>query len=500
MQTVTADRDRPYFLWLLLAVGALTAARLAVLGFSNIGLHGDEAQYWSWSRDLAWGYYTKPPLIAFIISAAETVCGDGTACIRAPSPLLHAGTALAIYGIAVALAGSRRIGFWSGLSFATLPAVSLSSFLISTDVPLLFLWAVALFAFVRSLESDALGWPLMLGLAAGAGFLAKYAMAYFVLGMLLFVLISPAHRSWLASRKALVALIATMAVFAPNLLWNIESGWVTFTHVGQNTNLKGDLFHFGKMLEFVGSQAGVFGPVLFIALLWRLAVLRRASPEATETLLLAFCIPVLLIITVQSFLSRANANWAATAYVAATVLTVAWLLRRNLVKIVAGGIALNLTAAIVLGFFFLNLPGFEPPLKKDPLRRLRGWEATAEQLRPVLAAHPDAVWLTEDRKTMASLLYALRNIERRPLMWDYDGYPDHHYELTERYLPKPGDKVLLVAKWDNPFPILERFGSVTPLAPIEVQTGAGSTRRLHLFLLDEPLTAASVKNGVSLDK
>jgi len=486
MQTVTTDRDRPYFLWLLLAVGALTAVRLAVLGFSSLGLHGDEAQYWSWSRDLAWGYYTKPPLIAFVIAAAENVCGSGTACIRAPSPLLHAGTALAIYGIAASLTGSRRTGFWSGLSFATLPAVALSSFLISTDVPLLFLWAVALLAFVRSLKSDSLGWPLLLGLAAGGGFLAKYAMAYFILGMVLFALVSPAHRPWLVSRKALTALIVMLAVFAPNLVWNVESGWVTFAHVGQNTNLKGDLFHFGKMLEFVGSQAGVFGPVLFAALLWRLALLRREPPDETEKLLLAYCLPVLLIITAQAFLSRANANWAATAYVAATILTVAWLLRRNLLKAVAGGIVLNLAAAIVLAFFFLNLPGVEPPLKNDPLRRLRGWDAAAEQLRPVLAAHPDAVWLTEDRKTMASLLYALRDLERRPLMWDYDGHPDHHYELAERYLPRPGDTVLLVAKWDNPFPILERFGRVTPLPPIEVATGAKTKRRLSIFYLEDP--------------
>ena len=68
MPTVTKDDSRPYFLWLLLAVAVLTALRLAVLAGSGLGLHGDEAQYWSWSRDLEWGYYTKPPLIAFIIA------------------------------------------------------------------------------------------------------------------------------------------------------------------------------------------------------------------------------------------------------------------------------------------------------------------------------------------------------------------------------------------------------------------------------------------------
>ena len=468
MPIVIRDDSRPYFLWLLLAVAALTAMRLSILFGSSLGLHGDEAQYWSWSRDLEWGYYTKPPLIAFIIAGASSFCGDTAACIRATSPLLHAGTALAIYSIAVTLTDSKRIGFWSGLSFATLPAVSLSSLLISTDVPLLFFWAVALLAFVHSLKSDALGWPFLLGLTLGTGFLAKYAMAYFIPGLVLFTLITPAHRSWLVSRKPLIALAVMLAVIAPNLIWNFETGWVTFTHLKDNSNLKGDLFHFGKMLQFVGSQAGVFGPILFVALLWRLAILRRDPAAQTEKLLLCFSLPVLLIITGQSFLSRANANWAATAYVAATILIVSWLVRRYRLKLVITGIGINVTAAAVLGFFFLDLPGVDVPLKNDPLRRLRAWDQVADQLRPVLAAHPDAIWLTEDRKTMASLLYALRDLKRRPMMWDYDGHPDHHYELTERYLPKPGDAVLLVSKWDNPFPILERFEDVRQLSPVRV--------------------------------
>ena len=487
MPIVIRDDSRPYVLWLLLAVAALTAMRLSILFGSSLGLHGDEAQYWSWSRDLEWGYYTKPPLIAFIIAGARSFCGDAAACIRATSPLLHAGTALAIYSIAVTLTDSKRIGFWSGLSFATLPAVSLSSLLISTDVPLLFFWAVALLAFVRSLKSDALGWPFLLGLTLGAGFLAKYAMAYFIPGLVLFTLITPAHRSWLVSRKPLIALAVMLAVIAPNLIWNFETGWVTFTHLKDNSNLKGDLFHFSKMLQFVGSQAGVFGPILFVALLWRLAILRRDPAAQTEKLLLCFSLPVLLIITGQSFLSRANANWAATAYVAATILIVSWLVQRYRLKLVITGIGINVTAAAVLGFFFLDLPGVDVPLKNDPLRRLRAWDQVADQLRPVLAAHPDAIWLTEDRKTMASLLYALRDLKRRPMMWDYDGHPDHHYELTERYLPKPGDAVLLVSKWDNPFPILERFEDVRQLPPVRVPIGSGQVRQLTLFLLNTPL-------------
>ena len=68
----------------LSALRLLTLFRLATLAFSQTELFFDEAQYWFWSRELAFGYYSKPPLIAWIIRGATELCGQGEACIRAP--------------------------------------------------------------------------------------------------------------------------------------------------------------------------------------------------------------------------------------------------------------------------------------------------------------------------------------------------------------------------------------------------------------------------------
>ena len=124
---------------LALGLAVLLAVRLVGLSFNATDLFFDEAQYWSWSREPAFGYYSKPPLIAWIIGLATTVCGDSTACIRLPAPLLHTATAVVVYLIGKRLHGTR-VGLWSGLAFATLPGVSLSSSIISTDVPLLACW------------------------------------------------------------------------------------------------------------------------------------------------------------------------------------------------------------------------------------------------------------------------------------------------------------------------------------------------------------------------
>ena len=62
---------------------------------------------------------------------------------------------------------TRASARWSALAFATLPGVSLSAGMISTDVPLLLCWALALVGFSALIETEDL-WPaLLLGAAFG---------------------------------------------------------------------------------------------------------------------------------------------------------------------------------------------------------------------------------------------------------------------------------------------------------------------------------------------
>src|SRR5262245_35154875 len=108
--------ERRFALCLLILV-ALTAVRLVGLAFSQVDLFFDESQYWAWSRELAFGYFSKPPLLAWVIAGAEAVCGSAEACIRAPSPVLYLGSCLVSYAIARALY-DEATAFWAELMMA----------------------------------------------------------------------------------------------------------------------------------------------------------------------------------------------------------------------------------------------------------------------------------------------------------------------------------------------------------------------------------------------
>src|SRR5690242_15144363 len=58
-----AERNQA-LLWLLLL--GILALRIVGLALSKAELYYDEAQYWAWAQNPAFGYYTKPPLVAWM--------------------------------------------------------------------------------------------------------------------------------------------------------------------------------------------------------------------------------------------------------------------------------------------------------------------------------------------------------------------------------------------------------------------------------------------------
>src|ERR1700754_4039051 len=99
-------------IWL---TAALTLVRLIALFSTPLELYPDEAQYWLWSRTLDFGYYSKPPMIAWAIWATTAIGGDGEAWVRLSATLFQAGATLVVF-----LLGRRLYGPATGLAAAAL--------------------------------------------------------------------------------------------------------------------------------------------------------------------------------------------------------------------------------------------------------------------------------------------------------------------------------------------------------------------------------------------
>ena len=162
----------------------LTVLRIGLLFATPLELYPDEAQYWVWSRHLAFGYFSKPPMIAWLIHFSTAVGGNGEAWVRLPAPLMHGLAAFALAGAGRIIYGGWT-GFWAAVIYSAMSGVQLSSAVIATDAPLMAFLSLALWAYGALWmvgKAKPVTIALALGLAIGFALLSKYAALYMVVG------------------------------------------------------------------------------------------------------------------------------------------------------------------------------------------------------------------------------------------------------------------------------------------------------------------------------
>lgn len=490
-------------LWTLLAVVlAVSVYRIGSRELLGLGLDYEEAQYWAWSLDPAFGYFSKPPMIAWAIGLARAACGDGMTCIRLPAPIALGAATLVVYALGRDLFDVRT-GAVAALLFFFAPLTAFLSWFVTTDSLLLLAWAVALLCFVRAVDTDRMHWWVATGVAAGLGLMSKYTMGIFAVSALGFMLSAAPQRALLRRPGPYIGAIVAAVLFAPNIAWNLTHQFATFGHTAELSKLDAPGLHPLHALRFLGEQFGMFGPLAmgaFVIAAARGVENRSDSPirARRHALLVWFVLPFLLIITAQAFAARAYANWAAPAYVGASVLAGAWLAKPARRRWLIATVAVNIV--LMLGFYhyrqILPAVGVELPPGADPLQKLEGWEGLGHAVALQLDA-TGARLLTDDRRTMSWLMYyagpssegrAGGDGERRArdaLTWNPERRIDNHYRLMRDVERAPRGPFLLVSALDRSDLLAQQFAVVEPLGTLYSGPCKGCERKLFAYRLGD---------------
>jgi undecaprenyl-diphosphatase len=440
-QDSTVSLTSPWIAWLTpWRCRAIFAALLAFGFYSNwnylhyncpLDLAGDEAHYWDWSRQLDLSYYSKGPVVAYLIRASCAIFGDTMPAVRFPAMVLALGTGIVTYWLIVRLFRSDRMALGAAILSGSVPAFMAGSLLMTIDPPFFFMWGVVTcLAVLAVLEDRKWAWPL-LGLALGVGFLAKYTIFLWMIGFLVFLVIDKPSRKYLKSPWFYLAIVIALACTTPVVVWNAQHGWVSEKHVAADT---ATAFKLGSPFEMIGSQAAILGLSLFMIMVGASAyVFRReakSDPHFRAIKYLA-CIGLTYfgIVFLQSLRSRIQPNWPAPAYFTLMVLSVYFLSVRlkqknkwrpwwagNLIMTVVTGIVLTPVAhdpSLIYRFLpkinwvvtkFRDKPMTARDL--DPTARLRGWEKLGKHVGDELAKlGPGAFVMTEDYQRSSEMAF-----------------------------------------------------------------------------------------------
>jgi 4-amino-4-deoxy-L-arabinose transferase-like glycosyltransferase len=464
-----ADSTRRFLLWLFLVIVILTVYRASVLWSSGYNLFVDEAYYWGWAQHLDFGYYSKPPMIALLIAMTTSVCGDGEFCIKSGALLVHPLTALLVFYIAKMLYNAR-VGFYAALTYLTMPGIAWSSMIISTDVVLLFYWAVALLLFIKALRTDNIGYWLAAGLAGGLGLQSKYNMLVFPLSVVVFLMADEHHRQQLKRPGVYSAMVVAVLVFLPNLLWNAYYGFPTFQHTAEISEVGEKSLHIDTLAAFLGGQLGVFGLVFFPLMVYLFTRAKSLWHSEAYRLLICFALPFVALISLLAFLGTANANWATPTYIAGCVLVAAYLIERKKITLWIVAVAINVVLASTAYHWhaITNILDIKLTAKNDPYKRVEGWPALAKSVEQILKQYPSAILLGDARDTIAQLIYYVKPHPFNAVRWNPRGLLRDHYDLTTSMKDKVGKDFIFVTKHANLSLLKASFESVTLIKKIHV--------------------------------
>jgi 4-amino-4-deoxy-L-arabinose transferase-like glycosyltransferase len=199
----------------------LVAAALTPLTF-------DEAYYWTWSKNLAGGFYDHPPMVAIVIRAGTLIAGDTELGVRLFSILLVLPMSWAVYRAAEILFASPLVASTAAILLNATMMVSVETMIVTPDSPLVVTSAFVLFFLAKVLETGRGAWWLAVGAAVGTALLSKYNALFFGPIILVWIVAVPELRRWLTSPWPYLGGLVALAMFSPVVLWNADHQWISF--------------------------------------------------------------------------------------------------------------------------------------------------------------------------------------------------------------------------------------------------------------------------------
>ena len=401
-------KDRPHTTLLILFLSAFSLFRLYYILHGSLDLSPDEAHYWEWSRRLDMSYYSKGPMIAYLISLGTSIFGDTILGIRIMAMTFLGASSIAIFYLGKKLY-DETVGLASALMLNIIPLFTTFGIIFTIDSPFVFFWILSLFLFWKTIEfrtneadnaqygqkevqpsamsssqhetkhAPLIYWVL-LGISVGLGLLTKYTMALFYPCAFLYLFLSKEFRKTLLTKGPLLMLLISLLLFSPVIVWNAHHDWVTFRHTLGQTHLPEGLnISPGSFIEFIGSQIGVVTP-FFIGLIcvsiWKLRKDRRGA------FLFWFAVPILGFFLLKSVQGKVQANWAMMGYITGIIAFSVWYIKgfntmKRYRRILVIGAVIHACIITALAHYpsVLSLPAH-----MDPTARLRSWKDLGKEV------------------------------------------------------------------------------------------------------------------------
>lgn len=467
-------------LWLII----ISLYRILSLLQPQISLFFDEAYYVHWSEALDFGYYSKPPMVAWCIALFTHILGTSEFTVKLAAPTLYFLSTLVVYEIAICCV-TQRAALYAAIIFSCTPIVGFNSLFFTTDSPLILCWALSTLLAIKCLTHNKPMYWLLLGITLGAGMLSKYSFAALALGLLLFIAVNK-RVDIIRNPLFWLTIVIGTAIASPNLYWNWQHGFASYAHTHDIAQLSDAAIKPIALIHFLISQVFIFGLVWVAVIIGKRSTLKAGFQQPQLlSLLLCTMLPLLVLISLQALLSRAFANWSAPFIIPASIfagVAVSQCRRRAFII----GCTFNL---LLLGLIYhwpqiQSLARVEASERNSPYFRLMGWEQLGQSAKPILTQYPEASLLSDSRELLAYIGFYSDTPAAQLYFWNPDrNRIENHYDLVHNVdtTVRSQQTFLFITKTPLAASALDRFENTQFVAKHSLTINSNLTREIYIY-------------------
>ncbi|SDD85096.1 Dolichyl-phosphate-mannose-protein mannosyltransferase [Pricia antarctica] len=280
----------------------------------------DEAYYWYYAQNMAWGYFDHPPMVAFMIKLGSFLF-DGELGVRFVSCIFSVGTFVVIW-ISIDNPKKRNYVVPFFVLVFSMALLNAYGFFTLPDTPLLFFTALFLYTYKRFLFDSSLRWAIIMGLAMACLMYSKYHAAL----VIVFVLLS--NLKLLANKYAWLSVFVALFCYIPHFIWLYQHDFVTISyHLFDRPNAAYDFQKY--TLGYFVNLVAIFGltfPLIYLSLF------KTRSSDTFTKALLYLVYGVLIFFFISSFNRRVQTQWIIVIAIPLAIITFRYMMQNEKVN------------------------------------------------------------------------------------------------------------------------------------------------------------------------
>ena len=235
---------------------------------SNINLPLDTIEALAWGSNLEWGFSKHPPFSAFAVEIFYTIFGSNDWAYYLLSQIFVIVSLIYVWKFSNEIFDEK---IYSLLSVLTLSGIYYYNFTtpeFNVNVSQLPFWALTVYFFWKSINSNnRINW-ILFGIFSALGFLSKYLFIYILLAIFFyFILNIKIYKKFITNY--LLSITISLAILTPHFIWLFKNNFITIVYGLNRSALTNTTWvnHLENPLVFILKQILILIPFFIMILI-----------------------------------------------------------------------------------------------------------------------------------------------------------------------------------------------------------------------------------------